>query len=132
MKRILLLSMIPRDLLFAAWMPVQGESIRTRARNMMLALVYKIPEPESRHLKLKEMGRLVGLDASETDLATQPPRSKRMLCWFWIILICIGIGVLLAPAIAMAYARITGQYIPGTLYASIGPNDHRRLAHVVW
>ncbi len=130
MNRLLLLSVIPRDVLFAAWSTVLGGSGRTRARNMMLALLYGRPEPPSRHIRLTEIGRLVGLDAAETESATRTSRSKKPLSWFWTILIGIGMGLFLAQAIAMVYAQMTGQYIPGTLYASISPSDHRHASHV--
>lgn len=132
MNRPPLLSMIPRDVLFAAWATAPGVSGRTRARNMMLALLYKKREPTWRHLRLTEMGRLAGLDAVETESAIQTSRSKKPLSWFWILLIGIGIGAFLVQAVAMVYAQMTGQYIPGTLYASTSPRDHRNASNVDW
>jgi len=99
---------------------------------MMLALLRKKPESPSRRFKLTEMGRLVGLNAVETESATQTSHPKKLLSWFWILLIGIGIGAFLAQVVAMAYAQVTGQYIPGTLYASISPSDHRQVSPVAW
>ncbi|MFW9918894.1 MAG: hypothetical protein ACFFED_04795 [Candidatus Thorarchaeota archaeon] len=88
-----------------------------RAYRFILRMARTKTRSKSERTKLVEIGKLVGLNAAETTTAAAASKAGFTFpLWLKIVLTCIAI-------VGTLYIARQVMYIPGTLYASIKPND---------
>lgn len=72
--------------------------------------------------RLMKIGKLVGLNAAETAAAAAA--SKAVITFpFWLKIILSGIAIAAGGMVIAYFVEANNVYLPGTLYASISPND---------
>ena len=102
------------------------EFVRVRFGEQIYRFVLRLGRVRTRkkaaNTRLVEIGKLAGLNAAETVAAAAA--SKAAITFpLWLKFILSGVAVVAGTLVINYYVETHNVYLPGTLYASISPND---------